>query len=70
MPLRESNVRGRGRPFFGPFGVFGLVGFAAACLAAIPTAAAPAQMIPILVYHRFDLDKAGPTTVRTSTFEG
>ena len=30
---------------------------------------AGAQAIPILVYHRFNPDVSGPTTVRTSTFE-
>jgi peptidoglycan/xylan/chitin deacetylase (PgdA/CDA1 family) len=28
------------------------------------------QEIPILVYHRFDTTQAGPTTIRTRTFEG
>jgi hypothetical protein len=27
------------------------------------------ERIPVLAYHRFDPDKAGPTTVRTRTFE-
>jgi|SRR5579885_2031396 peptidoglycan/xylan/chitin deacetylase (PgdA/CDA1 family) len=30
---------------------------------------ANAQGIPILVYHRFDTEKAGPTTIRTLVFE-
>jgi len=30
----------------------------------------PAESIPVLVYHRFDPNKSGPTTVKTSTFEG
>lgn len=44
----------------------------AALLLFAPTGSLKAQKsvgIPVLVYHRFDLQKAGPTTVRKTVFE-
>jgi len=37
--------------------------------AATPAAAQTPRGIPVLVYHRLDPDKPGPTTVRVSTFQ-